>query len=50
VFGLERLAYESKFKYNNRVTLYIDERIEEELWDKTLSGSLGADSDGVYCL
>jgi phosphoribosyl 1,2-cyclic phosphodiesterase len=50
VFGLERLAYESKFKYNKRVTLYIDERIEEELWDKTPSGSLGADRGGVYCL
>lgn len=45
-----RLAYESKFKYKKKVTLYIDERVEEENWNKTLSGSLGADSDGVYCL
>jgi phosphoribosyl 1,2-cyclic phosphodiesterase len=50
VFGLERLTYESKFEYNKRVDLYIDERIEEELWDKILLVSLGADSDGFYCL
>ncbi|GAA0858956.1 MBL fold metallo-hydrolase [Aliiglaciecola litoralis] len=47
VFGLERLAYESKFKYNKKVTLYLHEEIKHELWDQTLAGSLGRDSDGI---
>lgn len=50
VFGLERFAYETKFKYNKRVTLFLHKDIEHELWDQTLAGSLGRDSDGENTL
>ncbi len=50
VFGLERLAYESKFTYQKKVKLYLHPSIEIELWDQTLRGSLGQDSDGQYQL
>lgn len=46
VFGLERVAYESKFKYNKRVELIIHADIYKELWEQTLKGSLGMNGDG----
>ncbi|TVL28644.1 MBL fold metallo-hydrolase [Shewanella xiamenensis] len=46
VFGLERVAYESKFKYNKRVELIIHAGIYKELWEQTLKGSLGVNGDG----
>lgn len=47
VFGLERVAYETKFTFNKRVTLIFHEEILEELWEQTLKGSLGRHGDGV---
>ena len=41
VFGLERLAFESRFKLNHRPVLYLEPKLENELWDQTLKGSLG---------
>lgn len=46
VFGLERIAYESKFKYKKKVKLIVKEEILYELWNETLKGSLGYNSDG----
>lgn len=50
VFGLERVAYESKFKYGKKVKLFVHNRIIHELWDQTLKGSLGSNGDGVASL
>lgn len=47
VFGLERVAYESKFKYNKKIRLIFHESLYEELWEQTLKGSLGRNSDGI---
>jgi len=50
VFGLERIAYEAKFKYKKKITLFIHQSILTELWDQTLKGSLGYNGDGEACL
>lgn len=50
VFGLERVAFETRFKYGRKVNLYIHPSIYEELWDHTLKGSLGQNSDGAASL
>lgn len=50
VFGLERLAFESKYKYGHRIDLYLEEGIYEELWDKCLRGSLEWTSEGPNSL
>lgn len=46
VFGLERFAYETKFKYQKKVKLIFHASLYEELWHQTLKGSLGSNSDG----
>lgn len=46
VFGLERFAYESKFKYKKRIKLIFHRDLQSELWDQTLKGSLGRHGDG----
>lgn len=46
VFGLERFAYESLFKYNKKIRLYFHESLYEELWDQTLKGSLSRIGEG----
>ena len=45
VFGLERVAFEARYKYQKRISLYFHESIYQELWDQTLKGSLGYSSD-----
>lgn len=45
VFGLERIAFEARYKYKKRISLYFHEKIYQELWDQTLKGSLGYSSD-----
>lgn len=45
VFGLERVAFENRYKHKKKIPLYFHESIYQELWDKTLSGSLGFSSD-----
>lgn len=46
VFGLERLAYESLFRYGTRIDLYYHESLYNELWHQTLKGSMGRHGDG----
>lgn len=50
VFGLERIAYEAKFKYHKRIKLFFHKSIFKELWEQTLKGSLGYNSDGETTL
>lgn len=50
VFGLERIAYETLFKYQHRVKLYLHESIYDELWHSTLKGSMGKHGDGEATL
>jgi len=50
VFGLERVAYESLFKYKKRIALHFHESIYDELWNQTLKGSLGRNSEGECTL
>ncbi|MCG9723605.1 MBL fold metallo-hydrolase [Shewanella sp. Isolate7] len=50
VFGLERVAYESKFKYQKKIKLILREEVITELWSETLKGSLGYNSDGSASL
>lgn len=46
VFGLERFAYESKFKHNKKIDLIFKVELYEELWEQTLKGSLGKIGEG----
>jgi ribonuclease BN (tRNA processing enzyme) len=46
VFGLERVAYESIFKYKKKIRLIFHESIYDELWTNTLMGSLGKIGEG----
>jgi ribonuclease BN (tRNA processing enzyme) len=46
VFGLERAAYETRYKYNKRIKLFFHPEIYKELWYETLKGSLGRNSEG----
>ena len=46
VFGLERVAYESLFKYQKKIDLIFHEDIYEELWEQTLKGSLSKIGEG----
>ncbi|CBL44017.1 conserved hypothetical protein [gamma proteobacterium HdN1] len=50
VFGLERVGYESRFRYGKRVQLILHESLQEELWDQTLKGSMGRASEGENTL
>jgi glyoxylase-like metal-dependent hydrolase (beta-lactamase superfamily II) len=46
VFGLERFAFESRFKFGKKPRLIFHESIKHELWDQTLKGSLGYVGEG----
>lgn len=46
VFGLERFAYECRFKHKKKPTLIFHKAILEELWDQTLKGSLSYTGEG----
>lgn len=45
-FGLERLAYECRFRYGFRPTLYLPPGVYEELWEHTLKGVMGQLGEG----
>ncbi|MDR9426083.1 MAG: MBL fold metallo-hydrolase [Marinobacter sp.] len=45
-FGLERLAYECRFRYGFKPTLYLPPRVYEELWSITLKGVMGQVGEG----
>lgn len=45
-FGLERLAYETRFRYGFKPTLYLPPGVYEELWDQTLKGVMGQVGEG----
>lgn len=40
--GLEEFAFVSKYYIQKRITLYIHESMVDDLWDRSLSGGLGA--------
>lgn len=46
VFGLERFAYECRFKHKKKPRLIFHESIMTELWDQTLKGSLSYVGEG----
>ncbi len=46
VHGLERLGFESRYVYNRRPILYLEEDLYSPLWDKCLAGSMGNTSCG----
>lgn len=46
VFGLERFAYETRFKYQKRIKLHYHPDIYHELWEQTLKGSLSKIGEG----
>lgn len=50
VFGLERIGYESRFGLGRRIPLYLLPEIEDELWEHTLKGSMGGNSEGPQTL
>jgi len=50
VFGLERVAYECKYKYKKSVKLFIHQELYVELWDQTLKGSMGRNGEGEAVL
>ena len=45
-FGLERLAYECRFSYGFKPTLYLPPGVYEELWMHTLKGVMGQVGEG----
>lgn len=45
-FGLERLAYECRFRYGFKPTLYLPPGVYEELWVNTLKGIMGQVGEG----
>ena len=45
-FGLERLAYECRFRYRFKPYLYLPPGIYEELWSQTLQGVMGRLGEG----
>ena len=49
-FGLERMAYECRFRYQKKPTLYLAPGIYEELWDQTLKGVMGQVGEGPATL
>lgn len=50
VFGLERLAYETRYKYEKKIDLIFHESLYDELWHQTLRGSLGRNGEGEASL
>ena len=49
-FGLERLAYECRFRYQFKPRLYLAPGIYEELWYQTLQGVMGRLGEGPAAL
>lgn len=49
-FGLERIAYECRFRYRKKPTLYLAPGIYEELWGQTLKGVMGQVGEGSASL
>lgn len=49
-FGLERLAYECRFRYRSKPILYLAPGIYDELWNQTLQGVMGQCSEGQATL
>ena len=49
-FGLERLAYECRFRYQFKPYLYLAPGIYEELWYQTLQGVMGRLGEGASSL
>lgn len=49
-FGLERLAFETKYKYDRKIDLYLEKQVYEELWNKCLRGPLEWTSEGPNTL
>ncbi|WP_203142152.1 MBL fold metallo-hydrolase [Marinobacter mangrovi] len=49
-FGLERLAYECRFRYGFKPRLYLPPGVYEELWDQTLKGVMGQVGEGPATL
>lgn len=45
-FGLERMAYECRFRYGTRPVLYLPPGVYEELWEHTLKGVMGQLGEG----
>lgn len=45
-FGLERLAYECRFRYGFKPALYLPPGVYEELWSTTLKGVMGQVGEG----
>lgn len=45
-YGLERLAYETRYKLNKKVKLFVHEYTLDVLWENTLKGSLGRNGEG----
>ena len=46
IHGLERLGFESRYVYQRRPTLYLEEDLYPILWEKCLAGSMGHTSCG----
>ncbi|MBA2778742.1 MBL fold metallo-hydrolase [Billgrantia kenyensis] len=45
-FGLERLAYECRFRYGTKPTLILPPGVHDELWEHTLKGVMGQLGEG----
>ncbi|TBW54881.1 MBL fold metallo-hydrolase [Marinobacter halodurans] len=49
-FGLERLAYECRFRHGFKPRLFLPPGVYEELWDQTLRGVMGQVGEGPATL
>ena len=49
-FGLERFAYECRFRYGTRPRLFLPPGVYEELWEHTLKGVMGQVGEGPATL
>lgn len=49
-FGLERLAYECRFKYGFKPRLFLPPGVYDELWEQTLKGVMGQVGEGPATL
>ncbi|MEX1058576.1 MAG: MBL fold metallo-hydrolase [Natronospirillum sp.] len=47
VFGLERFAFEGRYKYGKKLKLFVTPGVLEVLWQHTLVGSIGYSSEGL---
>ncbi|MFE8070225.1 MBL fold metallo-hydrolase [Marinobacteraceae bacterium S3BR75-40.1] len=49
-FGLERLGYECRFRYQTRPKLFLMPDLYDELWERTLKGVMGQVGEGPASL